>query len=117
MDIIFEIDDKEYRGFLKTMPLTEDIVSSLPAELIFEHGGDREYYAIMDINPDVCDSCRLNRIERNGLYWFPDWNAICIILNDTDISPYIVVHIGDMDDDIADRLLDERNRIKISVRA
>ncbi len=116
MRVIITLDDIEYNGLLKDMPLIDDIASVLPIELTFERGGDREYYASMNIDPEIHESCRSSRIERNGLYWFPEWKAFCIVLNDTDISPYSVIHLGDMDDDIASVLLRRVNNVKLKVR-
>jgi hypothetical protein len=116
MDITFVLKGKEYRGLLKDLPLTEEIRSVLPKALEFSRGGDREYYAVMDMSPDDKGSCATSDIRKNGIYWFPDWGALCIVIADTDISPYTVIHIGDMDDDISSVLMNGPGKVTIEAR-
>lgn len=115
MNITFRLDGKDYNGYLKDMRLNDEICSAFPAALEFERGGDREYYTLMDIVPEVHDACRTSKVERNGIYWFPEWRALCVVMSDTDISPYTVIHLGDMDDDLAAAIENRGCRIMMEV--
>ncbi len=116
MSITLALDGREYRGTLQDLHLAEGIRSALPRTLEFSRGGDREYYAVMDASPDGKGSRATSDIRRNGIYWFPDWRALCIVMTDADISPYSVIHIGDMDDDIASALINGPGKVTIEAR-
>lgn len=108
------IGKTEYEVKLDLNTTTTDIVSHLPLELHMERYAEHEYYAELPFTP-VFHEERTSQIQAGHVYYWDGWNAFVINYIDWDISPYQVVHIGEITDaGISEVLSEAEDRILVS---
>ena len=91
------IDDKEYEVELFDSITKEEILSIRPLDLTLSRYAGHEYYAELPSKPTM-DSNTTSNILAGHIYYWDGWNAFVINYEDYDISPYKVVHIGEIKD-------------------
>ena len=94
------IDGKKYAVRLENNETAQTIAAALPLELTMERFGGHEFWAKLPFVPPFAQP-RTSQIKAGHVYYWDGWNAFVINYIDWDISPYKVVHIGE----IADRTI------------
>lgn len=106
----------EYAVQVEDSVTARDIAEKLPMELAMTQYGGHEYYSELDFRPEFAED-RTSQIEAGHIYYWDGWNAFVINYIDWDISPYEVVHIGEITDkSIVDELLQADGDITVTVR-
>ena len=109
------INNKEYDVELDNNATTNDILNNLPLELDIQRYAGHEYYDELPFKP-VFDENRTSNIKAGHIYYWDGWNAFVINFEDYDITPYKVVHIGEIKDNSVIELLENGdNNISIKV--
>ena len=109
------INNKEYEVILDENDTTKDILANMPLDLTLQRYAGHEYYSSLSFTPKF-DTNRTSNIKAGHIYYWDGWNAFVINYEDYDISPYKVVHIGEIKDkSIVDYLKSADNEINVKV--
>ena len=109
------IDDKEYEVELFDSITKDEILSQRPLDLTLSRYAGHEYYAELPSKPTM-DSNTTSNILAGHIYYWDGWNAFVINYEDYDISPYKVVHIGEIKDkSIIEYLENADNEINVKL--
>lgn len=109
------IDEKSYDVELFDSVTKDEIINMLPLELTLQRYAGHEYYSELPSKPTM-DSNTTSNILAGHIYYWDGWNAFVINYEDYDISPYKVVHIGEIKDkSIIDYLKKTDNNINIKL--
>ncbi len=93
----FIIAGKKYKAKINDNKTSQDIIKNLPLSLKYVRYAEHEYYAELPFKP-VFDKERTSHILAGHIYYWDGWNAFVINYKECDISPYKVVHIGEIED-------------------
>lgn len=111
------INDKSYEVELFDSVTKNEIINMLPLELTLQRYAGHEYYSELPTKPTMDENTTSN-IFAGHIYYWDGWNAFVINYEDYDITPYKVVHIGEIKDkSIVDylRKADKNVKIKLEV--
>lgn len=109
------IGDKEFHAVLDDNVTVQDIVKHLPLNLSLQRYAGHEYYAELSFRPEFAKE-RTSHILAGHLYYWDGWNSFVINYEDYDISPYKVVHLGAVDDEISELLRNSAEKINVTVK-
>ncbi len=110
-----QINETEYEVKLDNNKTVKDILNNLPLKLKLLRYAGHEYYSELPFTPTF-DQDRTSDIKAGHIYYWDGWNAFVINYKDYDISPYKVVHIGEiLSDNISEILNQSDNTINIIV--
>lgn len=111
------IDGTAYEVNLFDNVTKDEILEMLPLDLTLTRYAGHEYYAELPKKPDM-DSNTTSHILAGHIYYWDGWNAFVINFEDYDITPYKVVHIGEITDEkVIDYLTDAKDKISVKVEA
>lgn len=111
-----KVNETEYEVVLDQNETVKNIVENMPLTLDMVRYAGHEFYAELPFTP-AFDQERTSEIKAGHVYYWDGWNAFVINYIDCDISPYKVVHIGEMKDkSICDVLADGADHIQIDVK-
>lgn len=111
------INGTEYEVELDNNVTIDDIVKKLPLELTLTRYAGHEYYSELPFTPVFAKETTSN-IKAGHVYYWDGWNAFVINYEDYDISPYQVVHIGEIkSEDVCEMLKNADETIRVSVNA
>lgn len=109
------IGDTTYEVRLDDNETTRDIIGNMPLQMSMVRYAGHEYYSELPFTP-AFDSSRTSNIKAGHVYYWDGWNAFVINYEDYDISPYKVVHIGEITDaGVSHYLSGAEDTISISV--
>ncbi len=107
MNII--IADREYETILLPGITEREIENMLPLDLQLERYAEHEYSGPLPSKP-IMDRNVTSKVEAGHIYYWDGWNAFVINYKDLDISPYKVVHIGEVKDKSIIEFLNNTNK-------
>lgn len=114
-NMYIELNDKKYDVILDNNKTTSEILKNTPIKLSMSKYANHEYYSELPFTPTF-DENRTSQIKAGHIYYWDGWNAFVINYEDYDISPYKVVHIGEIvDKSIIDILSNNNDNIDIIV--
>ena len=113
----FSMDGKAYQAVLQDGPLPETIAAMCPFEAVYTSGGSHEYYATLPSKARAAVGNATTKGHRNGLYFFEDWNALSLVIQDCDTAPYHIHYIGEFDEALSVALEKEGGRVNILCEA
>ena len=96
--ITIDLEGKSYTVELEDNVTVNDIVKNLPLSLKLTRFGGHEFYSELAFRPEFASE-RTSHILAGHLYYWDGWNAFVINYIDWDISPYNVVHLGQVLDE------------------
>lgn len=100
----FTIDGRAYHADMVDNPLVRQIASMCPFEADYQRYTEHEYYTRLP-HPTSQAGCELTTYAKaNQVFYFSGWNAFTILFGDCDTSPFEVVHLGDMVEDVIPQL-------------
>ena len=100
----FTIDGKVYHANMIDNPLVEQIAKMCPFEADYKRYTEHEYYTNLPEKTSQ-DGCKLTTMaHKNQVFYFHGWNAFTILFGDCNTSPFQVVHLGDMVEDVIPQL-------------
>ena len=109
------LNDKEYIVDLDNNLTTKEIIKKLPLKLTFTKYANHEYYSELPFIP-IFDGSKYSKLKEGHIYYWDGWNSFVINYIDYDISPYKVVHIGEIKDkSITELLKNGKNNIDIII--
>ncbi len=115
------IKGKKYGVKLDKNTTVNSLLKMLPLNLSMEEFDEHEYYSELSGKPSVASkktSKKTSKIKAGHIYYWDGWNAFVINYEDTDISPYKVVHVGEIKDkSVIDVLEKSEDKISVKVRA
>lgn len=91
--ILINIEDKNFSVELEDNVTIQEIFDKLPLSLNMSRFADHEFYAELPFRPKFAQE-KTSHILPGHLYYWDGWNAFVINYEDSDISPYKVVHLG-----------------------
>ncbi len=91
--MIVVYDGKEYRIRTEDSQLVRDIEKNLPLQLQMRKNGEAEYTGILPFHP-VNDARPVTKTVPNAVYYFEDWNVLCLNIEANTIAPWHVNFIG-----------------------
>lgn len=93
--------------------ITKEIEKHLPLELVYNRYTEHEYYTRLPFFVS-CENCKKQTLaNKNEIWYFDGWNALTILFDNCDTSPFEVVKLGDVNGDIASFLKDGKDKVKI----
>lgn len=111
-----KVNGIEYEVALDQNVTVKDIIEKMPLSLNMVRYAGHEFYSELPFTPAFAEE-RTSEIKAGHVYYWDGWNAFVINYIDSDISPYKVVHIGEIKDkSICDVLADGTDHIQIDVR-
>ena len=89
-------------------PTARDFADKMPLQLRVVRTFNNEFTCTLPV-PLIDDSTGVtSRLNEGSVYYFGLWNAFVMVLKNVNISPYSVVHIGDIEGDIKPLFANER---------
>lgn len=110
-----KINDTEYNVILQKNKTVDDLLKMLPLNLEMQRYAGHEYYASLEKTPYNDSDYGTSYIKANGVYYWDGWNAFVINYEDSDITPYKPVYIGNIDGDISQLLKTTDNVIDVTI--
>lgn len=111
------INGTEYEVELDENITTNEIVKKMPLDLTLVRYAGHEYYSELPFTPEFAKETTSN-IKAGHVYYWDGWNAFVINYEECDISPYRVVHIGEIKSkDVSEMLRNADEKISVSVLA
>ena len=111
MKIILE--GKIYPVITEESMLVRDIENMFPLSLSMKGNGKVEFVSELPEKP-VNDGRHVSHIRPNEVYYYEDWNVLCLNYAEDDICPYYVSYIGRIEDpEFSDTLSKAENHIEI----
>ena len=101
-----QINETEYQVKLDHNETVQDLLENLPLEMELSRYAGHEYYSSLPFTPRF-DINRTSHILAGHIYYWDGWNAFVINFEDCDISPYKVVHIGEIEDSAVSQILSQ----------
>lgn len=111
------IKGKKYAVKLDNNKTVNALVKMLPLNLSMEKFDGHEYYSELTKKPLVAAK-KTSKIKAGHIYYWDGWNAFVINYEDTDISPYKVVHVGEIKDkNVISVLQKSGEKLSVKVKA
>lgn len=99
------IDGKTYTIKLNENKTVRGILDMLPLTLHLQRHGGHEYYDALPKKPEIAGVPMTSNAHAKGIYYYDGWTAFTVLFGGANISPFRVVHIGDvMEDEIIEHL-------------
>lgn len=107
------IDGRAYHALLEENPLTDQLARLCPFETDMQKRGGHEYYASLSekLNQKSCQN--ISKTRKNQITYFEGWNALSLLYEDADISPYGVAYLGEFEEDAAAYLAEAEKVIHV----
>lgn len=93
MDI--RVNENTYTVALESNVTVDELLANMPLELNMVRYAGHEYYAELPFTPTMAGGTT-SEILAGHVYYWDGWNAFVINYEDTNISPYRVVHVGEV---------------------
>lgn len=102
-----------YHADMVENPLVDKIASMCPFEADYQRYTEHEYFTRLPekVNHKGCELT--HKANQNQIFYFQDWNAFTILFGDCDTSPFDVVHLGDMVEDVIPQLKDAGGTVRV----
>ena len=111
-----KVNEIEYEVVLDQNETVNDIMEKMPLSLHMVRYAGHEFYSELPFVP-VFAPRTTSEIKAGHVYYWDGWNAFVINYVDYDISPYKVVHIGEIKDkSVCDVLANGTDNIQIEVK-
>ena len=115
-DVKIYIDNKEYEVLLDDNKTASDIFENISDTISLKKYAEHEYTVRLDFEPYEESEQTPNLIAGHIYYWAPG-NAFVINYADTNIAPYISVHVGEfVDKSVCDVLQNSEKEITINIK-
>jgi hypothetical protein len=115
IDCQITIDGKEYTATLNDNCTVEDILNMLPVELTLQRYAGHEYYSPLPQKPSIKGVPMTSDAHAGGIYYYDGWTAFTVLFSDSNIDPYKVVHLGDVNRDIITQLAESGATVKAKI--
>ena len=109
------IDGKEYTVALKDNRTVDDILNMLPLELTLQRYAGHEYYCSLPQKPSIKGVPMTSDAHAGGIYYYDGWSAFTVLYGGANITPFEVVHIGDVNEDIITPLAAAENTVQAKI--
>ncbi len=107
------IDGKVYHANMIDNPLVEQIAAMCPFEQTYHRYTEHEYYTRLP-KATSQEGCKLETMaHKNEIWYFQGWNAFTVLFGDCNTSPFQVVHLGDMVEDVTTQLKNSGLTVRI----
>ncbi|MBR4366889.1 MAG: hypothetical protein IKP43_08935 [Bacteroidaceae bacterium] len=114
MTVQIEIKNQVFPLELENNPTALDFYNKLPLQVRLVRSLSNEFTCTLQ-EPLVDDSeGATSRIRCCSVYYFSLWNAFVLVLKNVNLSPYKVVHIGDIKGDITP-LFDKERVVAVNI--
>lgn len=109
----FTIDGSIFHANMVDNPLVDKIAVMCPFEADYERYTEHEYFTRLPEGASQ-DGCELTHIaSKNQVFYFQGWNAFTILFDDFNTSPYDVVRLGEMVEDVVPQLKHSGETVRI----
>ncbi|WP_320053543.1 cyclophilin-like fold protein [uncultured Acetobacteroides sp.] len=98
--IRISIEGRKFEASLNSNQTVDDLLKMLPLELTLQRYAGHEYFGKLPQKPSVKGVEMTSYAHAAGIYYYDGWAAFTVLYGDADITPYKVVHLGDLDDEV-----------------
>ena len=109
------IDNKVFHANIIENDITKEIEKHLPFKAVYHRYKEHEYYTRLPF-PTNDRTCKKETMAcKNEIWYFGGWNAFTILFGDYDTSPFEVVKLGELDEDVVDTLKNKKEELEILI--
>lgn len=108
--------DKVFMAEIKDHAVIAEIGKRCPMTISLERESgnpSREYLTRFKDKVNISETEMTSKPQKNGIYYFKEWNAVNIVLCDCNIAPFKLAYLGEFLDNIADELKESNETITI----
>ena len=109
------IDGKVFHANMVDNDITEEIEKHLPFKAIYYRYTEHEYFTRLPFKTSDKNCKKETFASKNEIWYFGGWNAFTILFGDCDTSPFEVVKLGELEEDVVDNLKNNKEEIEILV--
>ena len=109
----FTINGTIFYANMVDNPLVKQIAEMCPFEQDYHRYTEHEYYTRLPKPTDERECKHETFARKNEIWYFGGWNAFTILFGDCDTSPFQVVKLGEMVEDVVPELKDAGSSLKI----
>lgn len=109
----FTVDDKVFHANMIENDITKEIVKHLPFKASYHRYTEHEYYTRLPFKTSDRNCKKETFAHKNEIWYFGGWNAFTILFGDCDTTPFEVVKLGEVVEDVIPVLKDNNEVIKI----
>ena len=113
MKFKFTVKGKVFHADMADNDIVREIAKRLPLTATYTRYTEHEYYTRLPF-PANDKNCKKERFARkNEVWYFGGWNAFTILFGDCDTSPFDVVKLGELQEDVVPVLSPAEQRLEI----
>ena len=95
------INGKEFTVTLNDNLTVDELKTMLPLDLILQNYEGHEYYGSLPKHISQRGVKMTSTAHSQGIYYYDGWKAFTVLYGGAQIDPFKVVHIGDVNEDVA----------------
>ena len=95
--------------------ITREIEKHLPFTSIYHRYTEHEYYTRLPFPTNDKNCKKKTMAQKNEIWYFGGWNAFTILFGDCNTSPFEVVKLGELEEDVIPVLKDNKQELEITI--
>jgi len=95
------INGNEFTATLNDNLTVDELKAMLPLDLTLQHYARHEYYSPLPKHLSQRGVKMTSTAHAQGIYYYDGWKAFTVLYGGAQIAPFEVVHIGDVNEDVA----------------
>lgn len=109
----FTIDGNVFHANMVDNDIVKEVAKHLPLKATYQRYTEHEYYTRLPF-PTSDKNCKKETMaHKNEIWYFGGWNAFTILFGDCNTSPFQVVKLGDVVENVIPILKDNEDQIEI----
>lgn len=109
------IENQLFHANMIENDITKEIEKHLPLTTIYHRYTEHEYYTRLPF-PISDNNCKKETLaHKNEIWYFGGWNAFTILFGDCNTSPFEVVKLGKLEEDIIPILKENKQELEITI--
>ena len=109
----FLIDGKEFHANMVDNDITREVAKHLPFKASYNRYTEHEYYTRLPFPTSDKNCVKETLAHKNEIWYFGGWNAFTILFGDCDTSPFEVVKLGKVEENVIPILKNNKESIEI----
>lgn len=109
------IENQVFHANMIENDIIKEIEKHLPLTTTYHRYTEHEYYTRLPF-PTSDKNCQKETMaHKNEIWYFSGWNAFTILFGDCDTSPFEVVKLGQLQEDIVPILKNNKQELEITI--
>ena len=113
MKFKFTINGQVFHANMVENDITKEVSKHLPFEAVYNRYTEHEYYTRLPFYTSDQNCKKEFLAQKNEVWYFGGWNAFTILFGDCNTSPFEVVKLGSLEEDIVPVLKDAGRTVNI----